>query len=430
MDDAAVLGARTLPPRVLQDCLHEVTETLAQQLARPATRAPDWSQAQWALAPAVAAIHGVSALLARRLRWRGPAPWEQFLRSQRSHTAQRQRRLDALLERLDDAAREARVTLVPLKGAALCAAGFYAPGERPMADIDLLLPAGEAQRGAALLRRLGFREQGRTWKHLVMVQPAGRQAAALGEDFRNELKIELHWRVGERLPLRPLDCTALVLPADCRPGLNDYASDGALLLHVLLHAAGAMTRRELRLLQLSDVARLSAVMMATDWERAWQLAAGIGDGSAWWALPPLLLTARYFGAVPETVLQRAAERCHWRLRRAATRGTLSGFSASYPWISAFPGLAWTRSVGEACEYLLARLLPGRETLAQRRQQAAAQPRVSGGSWAQLSQQQRVCRWLTGRQARQQTLQPVVAALSAARGRAPHRRGDAAAIAVV
>ena len=425
MDEPAVLSARAL-----QECLHEVTETLAEELAHPATRAPHWSQAQWALAPAVAAIHGVSSLLARRLRWRGPAAWEQFLRSQQAHTAQRQRRIEALLGRLHDAAREARVPLVPLKGAALCAGGFYAPGERPMADIDLLLPAAAAQRGAALLKRLGFREQGRTWKHLVLVQPAGRPAAALGEDFRNELKIELHWRVGERLPLRPLDCTALILSHDCRAGLNDYASDGALLLHVLLHTAGAMTRRELRLLQLSDVARLSAVMMAADWERAWQLAGSIGDGSAWWVLPPLLLTARYFGAVPEAQLERAAERCHWRLRRAATRGTLSGFSASYPWISAFPGLAWARNASEACEYLLARVVPGRDTLWQRRQQAAAQPRVSGGSWAQLSQRQRVCRWLTGRQARQQTLQPVVAALSVARGRALQAPGDAPAITLV
>src|SRR5579863_8773980 len=288
---AVVLSAArtSLPPRLLQEGLRSVTETLAQELAHPAARPPDWSDTQWALAPAVAAIHGVSALLARRLRWQGPEVWEQFLRCQHAHTAQRQRRIEALLERLNDAARAAHLPLVPLKGAALCAGGFYAPGERPMADVDLLLPAAEAPRGAALLRRLGFRECGRTWKHLVLVQPGCRPAAALGEDFRNELKIELHWRAGERLPLRPLDCTALILPREPHAGLNDYASDAALLLHVLLHAAGAMTRRELRLLQLSDVARLSAVMRSADWEHAWQLVAAIGDGTGWWALPPLLL---------------------------------------------------------------------------------------------------------------------------------------------
>jgi hypothetical protein len=39
-----------------------------------------------------------------------------------------------------------------------------------------------------------------------------------------------------------------------------------------------------------------------------------------------------------------------------------------------------------------------------------QPRVSGGSWAQLSQGRRVLRWMMARQARHETLQPVRAAL--------------------
>ena len=62
------------------------------------------------------------------------------------------------------------------------------------------------------------------------------------------------------------------------------------------------------------------------------------------------------------------------------------------------------------EYAAARALPSAETVRMRRALATVQPRVSGGPWAQLSQGQRMLRWVMSRQARHETLQPVRAAL--------------------
>ncbi len=61
-------------PDTLQTTLRRLTETLAIEVARPSATAPDWSDSEWLLARAVAAIHGISPLLSRSLRWRGAVP--------------------------------------------------------------------------------------------------------------------------------------------------------------------------------------------------------------------------------------------------------------------------------------------------------------------------------------------------------------------
>jgi hypothetical protein len=73
-------------PRLLEATLRKVTEGLARELASPTQRLPDWSGLEWTVARAVAAMHGVSPLLSRTLRWQGPAGWMQFLEARRSTT--------------------------------------------------------------------------------------------------------------------------------------------------------------------------------------------------------------------------------------------------------------------------------------------------------------------------------------------------------
>ena len=102
--------------RALHLALHKTTEALASELTSPSSAAPDWSDAEWAVARAAAAIHGVSPLLADALRWPGPAEWRQFLAEQKAHTATRFRRIQQLLQQIDIRAREAGAALVPLKG--------------------------------------------------------------------------------------------------------------------------------------------------------------------------------------------------------------------------------------------------------------------------------------------------------------------------
>lgn len=354
----------------------------------------------------MAAIHGVSALLAQRLCWDGPQAFVEFLREQQAHTAQCYIGIRQLLRRLEYAARENDLALTPLKGAALYAAGFYRPGERPMADLDLLVRPQQASRAIELLRHMGYRESDRSARHVVLERDDAGKPAALGEHRSNGLKIELHSELREILPLRAVDISALVFPRKAQPGLNSYPSTRELLNHVLLHAAGSLCYGQLRLLHLEDIARLAARMTMEDW-RGWIAQPHL---PLWWSFPPLRVAARYYGCVPEEVLSEAGARCHWWLRRGSRRYTLAEVSVSHLWVRAFPGIRWARTPYELLAYMMSRILPSAHTLARRRDLAMEQPRICGGPWAQLSQAQRMLRWLVAAQPRHETLEPVRAAL--------------------
>ena len=254
-----------LPPlKTVKAGLHRATEALAQELAQPGTATPGWDDLEWRLASAAAVAHGISPMLSGRCRWRH-APWQRFLRQQRAHVASRQRRIEAMLERIDANARGAGLAVVALKGTALHAVGLYAPGELPMADIDLLVRESDAGTAAAMLQSLGHVESYAQWKHLVFKPTNGHPVPGLGEHRDTPINIELHVRIQERLPVSIADITGQVFPRNAHPGLNGYASTGALMSHLLLHAAGSICNRSLRLMHLHDIALLSARMTADDW---------------------------------------------------------------------------------------------------------------------------------------------------------------------
>jgi hypothetical protein len=400
-----------MPLPAVQKALRKTTEFLARELAHTGTQTPDWSETEWRVARAVAAIHGVSGLLAQSLRWPGPVGWAAFLKEQREQIAQRLPRIQDLLRELDSQARARGLALVALKGAALHARGVYAPGERPMADVDLLVRESEAAHAAQMLGELGFRAAAVTWKHRAFEPPDSAQPSApLGESYAAPIRVELHTQIREILPLRAVDISPLVFPAQPHPGINDYPSQAALLLHVLLHAAGAMIARELRLLHLHDVARLAQDMSAADWDEVFRKGASTADPSLWWGFPPLVLVHRYYGCVPTGVLARFAANCQRPLRAAYRRRSLTDVSQSFLWVSAFPGIEWSRSLREMSAYVVERVRPSAETRALREAFAQSQPMVSGGEWAYTSQRRRIVRWLLSRQPRQETLQPVRAAL--------------------
>jgi Uncharacterised nucleotidyltransferase len=397
------------PLKELQHMLAGITERLAQELGAPGAEPPQWSDTEWRVARAVAAVHGVSGLLARQLRWQGPQAWRDFLATQHAQVAQRQVRIEALLARIDAGARSQDISLVGLKGAALLALKLYEPGERPMADVDLLVDGSQEPAAQGLLVALGFSAGAVTWKHRSYAEAGAAGAVApLGEHSGNPLKIELHRGIAERLPLRPVDITAQVLGAPAAAGLQPYPSRAVLLMHVLLHAAGAMVDRTARLLHLSDVARLSRTLQDAEWDELCTL--GSAGPRLWWAFPPLALTQRYFHCVPPRVLARLSPECRWPLRYAARRRRLADVSLSYLWVSAFPGIEWSGSLAEAAAYALRRIRPQTETLALRRAFAQSQPLISDGEWAHASQGRRILRWLRARQPRQEALQPVRAAL--------------------
>ena len=396
-------------PRAVDAALRKTTETLARELASPGVAAPDWSPFEWRVACAVAAMHGVSPLLSLSLPWQGPCGWRKFLEEQTAHTLSRHRRIEALLASVDRHAREANLPLIALKGAALHALGIYRAGERPMADIDLLVRPQDANRATGVLEALGFRGSVTTFKHRVFL-PAIRQACGtLGEHAGNYLKIELHERLVEILPQRIWEMPEAAFPARPRPGLNAYASRAVLFTHLALHAAGAMAFRALRLLHLNDLARVAERLGPADWQ---EFLSGGAQGGKWWALPPLSLTERYYAAtIPTAVLAELAASCPRRIRGIAEHRMLSDVSLSYPWIEAFPGICWAHSVAEVIGYAMSRLRPSREVLSLRERSVETEVAASHSDWTRFSQGRRILHWLVARPLRPDTLFAVRTALA-------------------
>lgn len=394
----------------MEAALRKTTERLASELACPTGVAPDWSENEWLIARAAASLHGVSPLLLRALRWQGPAGWGRFLDEQSTHTANRHRRIQELLRFIDGRACDVGIPLVALKGAALHAIGLYEAGERPMADIDLLAHPADEQRTARMLEALGFHQTYVTWKHRVFDPVEYRAPASFGEHSDNAIRIELHTRIREILPLRPVDVSELVFPQQPRAGLNDYPSKAALLSHLLLHAAGAMALKSIRLLHLHDISRLSASMVDADWDE-FLMSEATREAPLWWAFPPLVLTARYYSSIPQRVLGVTASVCPWLLKEICRRKTLSDVSQSRLWISAFPGIEFAQSVREMLAYASRRVVPSAETFAGRKYIARTHPGLAGSTWANLSQRRRILRWVMERPARADTLVAVRAALA-------------------
>jgi len=260
--------------------------------------------------------------------------------------------METLLQAITSSAREAHVAFVALKGAALHQLGLYAAGERPMADLDLLVSVPDLERMSGILESLRYRPTALTWKHQVFEQQQVSVPATFGEHADNPIKIDLHVRIREILPHNGLEITNLLLPAKPRAGLNAYRSRAALMAHLLLHAAGAIPQRILRLVQLHDLALLSAQMSAQDWaELTGPIARQYG---LWWALAPMMLVQRYYEPFPPQVVAEAAAHCHWPLRRSSRRKLLSEVSFSDLRRSAFAGIEWSRSALEMLLYAAGR----------------------------------------------------------------------------
>ena len=405
-----------LPPLPqVELALRQATELFAAELLRPSACAPDWDRFEWDMARAAAVLHGVTPLLAGVLRWHGPAAWEQFIGQQRVHTAARQRRITALLERIDQQARRANIALVPLKGAALHRLGVYTGGERPMADVDLLVAQCDSGRMTQLLLSLGYLDTSVTWKHRVFeplehaIAAAPKAAASFGEHADGPIKIELHSRIAERLPLNTVDVSETVFPLAPHPGLNGYPSTMALFTHLLLHAAGAMVLRSMRLLQLHDLALLSARMQTDDWQQL--LAQRRHSGALWWALPPSELLARYYpGSVPTGVLASLRSDCPRRIRAMSRRQTISDVSFAALRVEAFPGIAWSTSTAEKLRYVFNRVLPRRALVDARVADATQQAWAADNSWTQMSHARRILTWSFGHTPRPQPMHAVRCAL--------------------
>ena len=409
---AASSHALATPPSKLQAILTRVTERLAHEFANPTTVAPDWPDLDWSVATAVAAMHGVSALWSRSLHWRGPESFRHFLDEQRAHVTRRHARIEKLLLKIDQTAQQADVGIMALKGVALHELGLYTPGERPMADVDLLVHPRDTARAVRAIESLEFREFRRSVKERAFAPLERHAAGALGEHSNNDITIELHERICERLPLHITDVTEAVLPEQLRPGLNGYPSRAALMAHLLLHTAGEMTIKSVRLVQLHDLALVGRRMTEADWEEL--LHRPRSGRRLWWALPPLMLTLRYYPlSIPSRALTALQSDCPWILRRNAQRPILSDVSFSHLWVDAFPGIKWAQSIREMLSYAAGRVRPSADLVAARAACAVHQDWAADSKWARLPQPRRIARWLVSRQVRPATMHVLRAALAGA-----------------
>jgi hypothetical protein len=391
-------------PRDVAAALRTTTEALARELAHSSREAPAWSDFEWRIAEVASALHGVSALLARRLHWQGPPRWQRFLDEQRHQTQVRHERIVALVKQFDALAGREGVAMTALKGVALHALGLYRAGERPMADVDLLVREADRAGAVRVLEQAGYGLCCGVWKHDVWMPREATEIVGFAEHVANPIKVDLHVRIRERLPLVEVDITPLLLGAS-HAGLHGYPSIGALMAHLLLHAAGNMPFRSLRLIQLHDIARLATRLDATDWD----VVAGLS--SPWWALPPLELAVRYCGlVVSPAVLARFERACPRHLRRTIRRRSLTDVSLSNPWIEAFPGIEWSPTRLDGLRYAVQRVRPRRETLAARADTVRAVPWMAESPWMRMSQWRRMVHWVRARPPRYETMHSVAAAL--------------------
>jgi hypothetical protein len=398
-----------IPPfRSVATALRDTTERLAAELRAPGEAAPDWNDFEWDVARAAAAMQGISALLAHSLKWRGPEKWQAFLREQSAESLKREQRIDELLPRIDAATRRENVGIMLLKGAAIRAMGIYPPGVRPMGDLDLLARPADFPAATRALQSLGFNVAYSTRRDTVFTDFAIGAQPKFGEHTDNPVVIELHPNIYNPIPFTDVDITARMMPGVLPPGTHHYPNLAALLAHVLLRVAGNMCTHCLRLAQVLDIAKLTPLMRAADWQQL--LTAQ--DTPPWWGLPPLLLAQRYCDAVvPPDVLATLSEACPRFLLRAARRYTLTEVTWSNLRIPALPGLVWSRSIGEAALYARTRMIPHRSELAEMATSLKRKPQFFAVPWYGLSHAKRISRWIFGRPPRVQAMTTVMAALS-------------------
>ncbi len=190
-----------------------------------------------------------------------PGPLGEFLALQRERSLLRGKRIASVLSEVVTKLGKEGIGAVALKSAVLAFTRYADPGDRPMADLDLLLAdPGLMERATAAIRMLGFHVLHDTGRHRVFALDGERVERHAEEHPGNPLRIELHrhYRIdvlGERL-----DVTRALLAEPSAFTVNGVAvaapsaeAERALLL---AHAAEDFAAKGLRGIQVVDFLRL------------------------------------------------------------------------------------------------------------------------------------------------------------------------------
>ena len=262
-------------------------------------RLPAWLRGEWAEGDEIAAaspafplvclVHGVGPLLGKMSseQWavnseQSPIHHSQFLSTPwltQQYDLNRQRMARFHEELHDILALFARhgIEVMPLKGAVLSVLYYDDPACRPMSDLDLLLPPAQLETATQLLTQLGYREEGRNWKHITLVKPDNRQVASYDSEHPdNPRQVELHGYCQEMFAGPKVDLTA---------GMWANSTQGTILgqpawlphpdwlwLHLLLHTSGNIWGNRLRLINLVDLERMRPHLSG------WNLGELVGTG--------------------------------------------------------------------------------------------------------------------------------------------------------
>lgn len=282
------------------------------------------SDRDWQLVDRMAAQHRLQPLLHARIE-RGnlslapPAPVREGWR-----TAYRESALRALAlrkEALDIHARlaAAGIAAVALKGAYAAWHLYPAPAERPMRDLDFLLPSGRALEAFELLCAQGFRQEELAARPAAQVVATDKHLPPLLSPHGT--RVELHMRLWERPEslgrVMPPDESAAML-ARAAPVCDDdplvYLAPEDMLVHFVIHGA-CSNRLDAGPLVLVDLDHLLAGQ-AIDWPAFWDRAGrgGYARGAALllhladrWRRPGLLRLSQCPVAVDEALLDAAPD---------------------------------------------------------------------------------------------------------------------------
>jgi len=150
-------------------------------------------------------------------------------------------RLDEVLEAMANAG----VDAVPIKGVAYARDLYADPGERPMADIDLLVRPRERTSANDVMRTLGYVSAAESrFHHATMFQRGANEVfdihASIVSPWRSRIDLDAVWRrtrrVGEQLRLDPVDETLFHFVGMARNAMLDtliHYVDAARLLRRL-----------------------------------------------------------------------------------------------------------------------------------------------------------------------------------------------------
>jgi Uncharacterised nucleotidyltransferase len=296
--------------------LAELCDLLAVWVAAaPPPLPPRWSAPTWERFRRAAQVHGVAPLLGRRLQ--RAAGWPEtaagaWLTGQYAANRRRVERLHRELRAVLDRFAAASVPLMPLKGAVLGPSLYADPGERPMADLDLLVRREHFEQGVALLGELGYEPVFSGRKHWTLARAGDREIVEPdGEHPDNPRPIELHPACGEWLDDTRIELTDL-LWGSARQGLllgaPAWLPDAAAhWLYLLVHATHHILINRFRLIMLLDLVRLEPHLPPGG--ATGPLAAlafpQLPEAAARALYAPLALLERYFPAAPPDAADRS-----------------------------------------------------------------------------------------------------------------------------